>query len=106
MTSETSYIPKKNVIQDLVHALKLAPDKSSINTSSCSEETAKEQSAPEPEETPRGLRGEDPEEAGAETRSVQEEAVSNCDEKNDEKSITADVGKVSSAGTYVALKEK
>lgn len=85
------------VLQDLVHALKLAPDKSSINTSSCSEDTAKEQSAPEPEETPRGLRGEDPEEAGAETGSVQEEAVSNCDEKNDEKSITADVEKISSA---------
>ena len=32
--------------------------------------------------------------------------MSNCDEKNDEKSITADVEKISSAGTYVALKEK
>jgi len=32
------------VLQDLVHALKLAPDKSSVNTSSGSEETTKEQS--------------------------------------------------------------
>ena len=87
-----------------MHALKLAPDKSSINTSSCSEDTAKEQSALEPEDTPRDQRGEDQEEAGAESGSVEEEAVNNCDEKNDEKSITADVEKISSAGIYFFLR--
>merc|ERR1711962_657414 len=31
------------VLQDLVHALRLAPDKSSVNISSCSEDTSKEE---------------------------------------------------------------
>ena len=90
-----------------MHALKLAPDKSSINTSSCSEDTAKEQSALEPEEIPRDQRGEDQEaeEAGAESGSIKEEAVNNCDEKSDEKNVTADVEKISSAGTC-NIKEK
>ena len=30
------------MFQDLVHALRLAPDKSSVNISSCSEDTSKE----------------------------------------------------------------
>lgn len=33
------------VLQDLVHALRLAPDKSSVNISSCSEDTSKEEVA-------------------------------------------------------------
>ena len=94
----------KVVIQDLVHALKLAPDKSSINTSSCSEDTAKEQSAAEPEEIPKDQTAKEPEEAvkeaetGAESESEKEEAVNNCDEKNDEKSVTAEVEKLPFAG--------
>ena len=102
-TSETF----KSKIQDLVHALKLAPDKSSINTSSCSEDTAKEQSAAEPEETPKDPAGKEEEEAvkGPETEdketeseSKKEEAVNNCDEKNEEENVTAKVEKIPSAG--------
>lgn len=94
------------VLQDLVHALKLAPDKSSINTSSCSEDTAKEQSAAEPDERPKDLAGKEEEEAGkapdtedkeTESESKKEEAVNNCDEKNEEENVTAEVEKTPSA---------
>merc|ERR1712137_18495 len=82
------------VLQDLVHALKLAPDKSSINTSSCSEDTAKEQSAAEPEEIPKDQAAKE-----------KEEAVNNCDEKNDEKSVTAEVEKLPFAELSVSGSE-
>lgn len=99
------------VLQDLVHALKLAPDKSSINTSSCSEDTAKEQSAAEPEEISKDQAAKEPEEAvkeaetGAESESEKEEAVNNCDEKNDENSVTAEVEKLPSAELSVSGSE-
>ena len=96
----------------MVHALKLAPDKSSINTSSCSEDTAKEQSAAEEtkemkeeeviskDET--GDKGEDAKEAGKEGEDVKgeeekEEAVNYCDENN----LDADAEKVHLAGKYL-----
>lgn len=94
--------------QDLVHALKLAPDKSSINTSSCSEDTAKEQTAAEQEEVPSDLAAKEEEEEAVkepeiedkdtESESKKEEAVNNCDEKNEEENVTADVEKIPSAG--------
>jgi len=104
------------VLQDLVHALKLAPDKSSINTSSCSEDTAKEQSAAEEtkemkeeeviskDET--GDKGEDAKEAGKEGEDVKgeeekEEAVNYCDENN----LNADAEKVHLAETSVVGSE-
>lgn len=90
------------VLQDLVHALKLAPDKSSINTSSCSEDTAKEQSAVEPDERPKeeeeeAVKGPETEDKETESESKKEEAVNNCDEKNEEENITAEVEKIPSA---------
>ena len=91
-------------IQDLVHALKLAPDKSSINTSSCSEDTAKEQSAAEPDERPKeeeeAGKGPETEDKETESESKKEEAVNNCDEKNEEENITAEVEKIPSAGNF------
>ena len=85
-----------------MHALKLAPDKSSINTSSCSEDTAKEQSAAEPDETPKeeeeAVKGPETEDKETESESKKEEAVNNCDEKNEEENVTAEVEKIPSAG--------
>merc|ERR1712079_74894 len=99
------------VLQDLTHALKLAPDKSSVNTSSGSEETAKDQSASEDTNTKEPSVAEDiskdiskDKEAGEESITSEsdvkivvedkekEEAVTICDEEN----TTADVEKAPS----------
>jgi len=99
------------VLQDLTHALKLAPDKSSVNTSSGSEETAKDQSASEDTNTKEPSAAEDiskdiskDKEAGEESITSEsdvkivvedkekEEAVTICDEEN----TTADVEKAPS----------
>jgi len=96
------------VLQDLTHALKLAPDKSSVNTSSGSEETAKDQSASEDTNTKEPSAAEDiskdiskDKEVGEESITSEsdvkivvedkekEEAVTICDEEN----TTADVEK-------------
>ena len=99
-TSETF----KSKIQDLVHALKLAPDKSSINTSSCSEDiTAKEQEAAEPEESreeEEAVKGPETGDKETESESKKEEAVNNCDEKDEEENVTAEVEKIPSAGIF------
>jgi len=100
------------VLQDLTHALKLAPDKSSVNTSSGSEETAKDQSASEDTNTKEPSAAEDiskdiskDKEAGEESITSEsevkivvedrekEEAVTICDEEN----TTADVEKAPSS---------
>lgn len=104
------------VLQDLVHALKLAPDKSSINTSSCSEDTAKEQTAAEQEEVPSDLAAKEEEEEAVkepeiedkdtESESKKEEAVNNCDEKNEEENVTADVEKIPSAESSESSEKK
>ena len=57
-------------MQDLVHALRLAPDKSSVNISSCSEDTSKEEVVTK----------DSIEEIIVEMKDVTEEAVINCDE--------------------------
>ena len=97
----------------MTHALKLAPDKSSVNTSSGSEETAKDQSASEDTNTKEPSAAEDiskdiskDKEAGEESITSEsdvkivvedkekEEAVTICDEEN----TTADVEKAPSTG--------
>lgn len=105
--------------QDLVHALKLAPDKSSVNTSSCSEETGKDPSSSEDSNTKDQSLAEDiskmevskdqsitdesassnfanvtKESDDAEDDNDKEEAVTNCDEKN----TTADVEAAPTSG--------
>jgi len=99
------------VLQDLTHALKLAPDKSSVNTSSGSEETAKDQSASEDTNTKEPSAAEDiskdiskDKEAGEESITSEsevkievedkekDEAVTICDEEN----TTAEVEKAPS----------
>ena len=87
-----------------MHALKLAPDKSSINTSSCSEDiTAKEQEAAEPEESKEeeeAVKGPETGDKETESESKKEEAVNNCDEKDEEENVTAEVEKIPSAGIF------
>ena len=102
----------------MTHALKLAPDKSSVNTSSGSEETAKDQSASEDTNTKEPSAAEDiskdiskDKEAGEESITSEsdvkivvedkekEEAVTICDEEN----TTADVEKAPSTGGYAAI---
>ena len=104
-------------LQDLTHALKLAPDKSSVNTSSGSEETAKDQSASEDTNTKEPSAAEDiskdiskDKEAGEESITSEsevkievedkekDEAVTICDEEN----TTAEVEKAPSTGRYEA----
>ena len=104
-------------MQDLTHALKLAPDKSSVNTSSGSEETAKDQSASEDTNTKEPSAAEDiskdiskDKEAGEESITSEsevkievedkekDEAVTICDEEN----TTAEVEKAPSTGRYEA----
>lgn len=65
------------VLQDLVHALRLAPDKSSVNISSCSEDTSKEEVATKDftEEIIVEMKDETEEQGEAVS-----EAVINCDE--------------------------
>ena len=102
----------------MTHALKLAPDKSSVNTSSGSEETAKDQSASEDTNTKEPSAAEDiskdiskDKEAGEESITSEsdvkivvedkekEEAVTICDEEN----TTAEVEKAPSTGRYDAF---
>jgi len=98
------------VLQDLVHALKLAPDKSSINTSSCSEDiTAKEQEAAEPEESKEeeeAVKGPETGDKETESESKKEEAVNNCDEKDEEENVTAEVEKIPSAESSESSENK
>ena len=111
----------ESLLQDLTHALKLAPDKSSVNTSSGSEETAKDQSASEDTNTKEPSAAEDiskeiskdiskDKEAGEESITSEsevkievedkekDEAVTICDEEN----TTAEVEKAPSTGRYPA----
>ena len=107
----------ESLLQDLTHALKLAPDKSSVNTSSGSEETAKDQSASEDTNTKEPSAAEDiskdiskDKEAGEESITSEsevkievedkekDEAVTICDEEN----TTAEVEKAPSTGRYEA----
>ena len=107
----------ESLLQDLTHALKLAPDKSSVNTTSGSEETAKDQSASEDTNTKEPSAAEDiskdiskDKEAGEESITSEsevkievedkekDEAVTICDEEN----TTAEVEKAPSTGRYPA----
>merc|ERR1712038_789130 len=88
------------VLQDLTHALKLAPDKSSVNTSSGSEETAKDQSPSEDTNIKEPSAAEDISKDISKDKEVRilvedkekEEAVTICDEEN----TTAEVEKAPS----------
>jgi len=101
------------VLQDLVHALKLAPDKSSVNTSSCSEETGKDPSSSE-DTKDQSLAEDISKMDGSKDQSItdesassnyanvtkdcdeddedkeKEEAVTNCDDKNTNAEVETD----------------
>ena len=67
----------RSVFQDLVHALRLAPDKSSVNISSCSEDISKEEAVTKDSTEEIIVEMKDETEEQGE---VVSEAVINCDE--------------------------